>query len=69
MKIDMAQLGGRMGFRIAEVSAMLGISTGLVRNAINCGALRATRVGKRGRVVTKEALEEWLKNCAAKGDS
>ena len=49
-----------MGFRPAEVAELLGISLGLVRLEMRRGSLRGTRVGKRGLVVTKAALEEWL---------
>lgn len=64
MRIEEKVVEGRRGFRPAEIAGMYGISLGLVRLEMRRGTLRGIRVGKRGLVVTREALEEWLRRGA-----
>ncbi|WP_460377045.1 helix-turn-helix domain-containing protein, partial [Thermus antranikianii] len=51
--------GNRMGYSVAEVAELLGLSKNLVYRAIHSGNLRAVKLGGR-LIVSHRALEEWL---------
>ncbi|WP_240695524.1 helix-turn-helix domain-containing protein [Thermus tengchongensis] len=51
--------GSRLGYSVAEVAELLGVSKNLVYKAIHSGSLRAVKLGGR-LIVPHRAVEEWL---------
>jgi len=49
----------KFGFRPAEIPPVSGIGLRRVEQAIATGELKSKKIG-RARVVTEEALREWL---------
>lgn len=54
----------KMCLNVPELAQELGISKPMAYELVNCAGFPSFRVGKR-IIVSREALEEWLRNASA----
>ncbi|MBI4496337.1 MAG: excisionase family DNA-binding protein [Chloroflexi bacterium] len=60
--MPLADLTHKLTLSVAEAALLTGIGRHAIRDAINNGALRAVRPGKRAFRIKREDLDAWLRS-------